>query len=164
MSTPLAEKSALQGIGKIPVISPVHLRVTLRRGDHAQSFSFSRTWTAPSTVLHLRSCQLALLKLAFQIKDDDLECEDLFIGRPVLHHLKVDTKTLLESNRSVLDGAYCSEVGNPTTETEDENVHRLMGTRANHIQQNDQTRMDLPRVNCYTARTERDPFPDPPLL
>lgn len=42
------------------------------------------------------------------IANANLAVEDLLIGDPVLCHLGVDTKTLLEERRDLLDGIYCS--------------------------------------------------------
>ena len=63
--------------------------------------------------MQLAPGQLALANLSFLVTDDDMACEELFIGLPVLLHLQVDTRTFLENNRAVLDGADCSNVGNP---------------------------------------------------
>lgn len=46
----------------------------------------------------------------FLVADADLSDEELLIGYPVLKHLGVDIKTLLEQRRDVLDGTDCSEV------------------------------------------------------
>ena len=43
VSPNLAERAAVQGIGKITATEPVRLNVALKTGDEAQSFSFSRT-------------------------------------------------------------------------------------------------------------------------
>ena len=49
----LAEAAALRGIGKFFTIRLVCLHVTLKQGEESQAFSFSRSWTAPSTVLQV---------------------------------------------------------------------------------------------------------------
>lgn len=170
-SPTLAERAAIQGIGKIRKVNPVHIQVALKSGDDAQSFTFSRTWTIPRTVLQLASGQLALANVSFLVADDELACEELIIGLPVLRHLQVDTRTLLENNRSVLDGSDCSHVGNPTTRSRGGIVSRMMFARMNRVVPEHtaneiagQRKEDRPRVNFYTARTEEDPFPDPSLL
>ena len=97
VSARVAEQAAIKGIGKISTIEPVRLQVALKTGknDKAQTFRFSRSGMVPRTVLHLSAGQLALINVSFLIADDDLTCEDLLIGLPVLRHLQVDTKTLL---------------------------------------------------------------------
>lgn len=64
--------------------------------------------------------QLALTKISFRVSDDylscdEVSCEDLLIGLLVLRHLKIDSRTLLESRRDILDGMDCIEVGNHKT-------------------------------------------------
>ena len=104
ISPKLPESATIQGIGKMRCVTPVKLQVSLKAGDEAHSFCFSRTWTVPRTVLHLASGRLALRNITYLVADDEIACEDLLIGLSVLRHLKVDTKTLLETNRASLDG------------------------------------------------------------
>lgn len=42
---------------------------------------------------------MALSIVLFLVADDDLSGEDLFIGLPILEHLRIDSNTLLENNR-----------------------------------------------------------------
>lgn len=65
--------------------------------------SFSSTWSRPRTALHLAAGKIVLINVAFLVPDDDLTSEDLFIRKPVLHHLQVETRTLPENNRATLD-------------------------------------------------------------
>ena len=164
-SKELAEKAVLKGIGKLEAIETVHLRVALTRKEETAGFAFSRAWTVPSTVLNLSSGRLALKNIRFLVADDDgaMTCEDLLIGLPVLRHLRVDTKTLLEANISNLDGTDCSLHGKPPTNMG--KLGRLMTARLNR-QRNDDKRpaADRPKVNYHAAHTEEDPFPDPSLL
>lgn len=44
VSASCAERGAIQGIGKLEKIETVELRVALKKGEVAESFSFSRTW------------------------------------------------------------------------------------------------------------------------
>ena len=92
VSPKLSEAAALQGIGKLSAISPVLLQVALKQGEEPQKFSFSRIWTAPRTVLQLCTGSLALVDFKYLVADDDLACEPILIGLPVLQHLQVDTK------------------------------------------------------------------------
>lgn len=107
-----AEKAALKGIGKLTAIEPVMLQVALKKSDAAESLRFSWSWVLPRTVLHLPSGKFALTNISFLVPDDELACEGLIIGSPVLKHLLVDPRTLLDSNRLALDGADCSTVDN----------------------------------------------------
>lgn len=95
VSPTLSEEAALNFIGKISKIDPVHIQVALKNGKDAQSFSVSRTFISPRTVLKLSSVQLAFYNVIFLVFYDSLSCEDFIIGLPVLWHLQVDTRTLL---------------------------------------------------------------------
>lgn len=129
VSPRLVEQAALKGIGKLTAIEPIGIRVALKQGEDVQGFSFSRTRQVPLTVLHLASGQLSLANITFFVAGDELVCEDLIIGLPVLQHLRVDTRTLLENNRPVLDDADCSAVGNPTAINRGGVVSRMMTAR-----------------------------------
>lgn len=171
----VAEAAALKGIGKLTSIDPVTIEVALRQGKNTQSFTFSRSWLAPRLVLHLSSGRMALCNISFLVADDDLACEDLLIGLPVLQHLRIDSKTLLENNRATLDGTDCAEVGNPTA-THIGRVGHFMVARTMRVKGNSykhgieygqrsaQPSRDRPRVHYDEARSAPDPFPDPSLL
>lgn len=58
---------------------------------------------------------MALRSISYLVFDDDLACEDSLIRLPVLQHLHIDSKTLLEANRRALHCTDCSDVGIPTT-------------------------------------------------
>lgn len=110
ISPRVAEAAVIAGIGKIGRINTVERTVTLKAGEEKYKFSFSRAWKCPRTVLHISDGQLHLLNIECLAPDEALTCEDMIIGLPVLHHLKVDSKTLLEQNRGALDGTDCSAV------------------------------------------------------
>lgn len=117
--------------------------------------------------MQLSSGQLALANVTFLVADDELACEDLIIGLPVLRHLQVDTRTLLENNRAVLDGADCSDVWNPTRFQRGGTISGMMIARLNRLpntKPDTDTQKNRPPVNFYSARLEEDPFPDPSLL
>ena len=153
ISPTLTKKTVLNGIGKIKAILPINLCVALKKGDIPQDFSFSRSWTVPKTVLHLSSDQLALKHVTFLVLDDDLANEDLLIGLPVLEHVKVDTRTLLEQNRAQFDGSDCSQVGNLTIDSSRGAVSRIMIARMNRGSKNpdngpeDTVQPQRPRAN-----------------
>lgn len=157
------------GIGKLTAIYPVHLQVAPRKSEDAALFSFSRTWTAFRTLLHLAAGQLALANVTYLVADDELACEDPLPGLPVLRHIHVDTKPLLETTRTALDGADCSFVGTPAIGDRSGRLSRMMVDRLNSIvPQHPTTTPQLsesrPRVDYNTAHNDLDPFPDPSLL
>ena len=162
----IAGAAVLRGIGKFKTIKPVHLLVALRKGEDSKPFTFSHSWTVPRTALHLSSGLLALVNVTYLVADDTLNCEDLLIGRPVLLHLQVDSRTLLENNRSLLDGTDCSQVGNPTASDQRGLINRIMVARINRISNDDvePLRSDRAKVNHFRSRNETVPFPDPSLL
>lgn len=144
--------------------TPVRMSVALRLGYEAQIFTFSRTCTAPRTVQKLSSVRMALLNIKFLVAYADLTCEDLLIGLPVLRHLRIDTKTLLEINLSSLDridceipeGFYNSKTGG--------NVSHLMEDRRNKIQKPvpDYEKLNPNRLRGNYSKTlaYKDPFLD----
>lgn len=83
----------------------------------------------------------------------DESCEGLLIGFPMIRHLKIDTRPLLENICAVLDGADCSTVGNQTVLNRGGNESRMMTARFNQIRQEDAhsastpLAADRPRVN-----------------
>lgn len=175
VSRRLAEKAALDGIGKIAKIEPLVLQVALMKGDKAQTFRFSRTWTPPRTVLRLSTGPLALTNLKFFVADDELAAEEILIGLPVLRHLGVDTKTMLERDRERLDGADCSAL---KSSKNGGSVSRLMIARHNRIVNTPKedeipgeqglsgSKLEdrRPRVDYFESKEEEDPFPDESLL
>lgn len=57
---------------------------------------------------------MALRNIVFLISDNELACEWILIGCPVLEHLRVETGTLLTNNRTSLNKMDSKVVGNPT--------------------------------------------------
>lgn len=126
VSPKVAENAALNGIGKFKKISSISLQVPLKDGDDPQKFTFSSMWTPPGTVLLLSAGLLALVNVAFLVADADLLVEGLLIGLPVLQHLGVDTKTLSEGCRDLLEGSGCSSVAASHSGVHGGQVNRLM--------------------------------------
>lgn len=60
--------------------------------------------------MELCSGRLALRNISFLVSDAVLSSEDMIIGLPVLQHLGIDSRTLLERNRATLHGTDCSYV------------------------------------------------------
>lgn len=52
----------------------------------------------------LISQKLALSDIIFLVLDDELDTEELLTGLLLLRHMKMDTRTLLDLSRSLLDG------------------------------------------------------------
>lgn len=169
VSSKLAEKAVLNGIGKMSKIPLVKLQVALKEGEEAKEFSFSRSWTTPRTILQLSSGPLALVNVTYLVADAQLAVEDLLIGLPILKHLGIDTKTLLEERRDLLDGADCSTIRAASSGLHGGQVSRLMVARLNRTT-NDAVEpvMEIfenrTRVDYYRVKEEVDPFPDPSLL
>lgn len=88
-------------------IDQVAIQVSLKDGDTAQTSTFSRIWTLLLKLLKLSSDPLSLVIVSFLIAEADIAEEELLIGLLVLHHLDIDTKTLLEEKRDVLHGSDC---------------------------------------------------------
>lgn len=116
---------------------------------------------------------LALVNVTFLVADADLSAEDLLIGLPVLQHLGVDSKTLLEERRDLLDGADCSSVRSLSPNSSGGLVSRLMTARLHGLLNSDletslppDQNLDAPRphVDYYQVREEPDPFPDSSLM
>lgn len=143
VSPHLAEKAVLNGIGKMAKIKPLSLQVALKEADDAQSFTFSGTGTPPRIVLRLSTGPLALNNVKFLVADVDLAAEDILIGLPVLRHLGVDTKTMLERDRKRLDETVCSVVVSPPATGG--TVCRLMIARHNRVVDKAATRRLLRR-------------------
>ena len=159
----IADNAVTAGIGTMTKIEPVTLQVALKKDSAAQSFQFSRKWSVPRLTLHLASGKLAVLNISFLVADDDLASQGILIGRPVLQHLKVDTRTLLEENRAALDGTDCATVGNPTEGARGGYVSMIMNARANNVRNPLQDHL-RPRINFFGSRNDEDPFPNPNLL
>ena len=94
------------------------------------------------------------------VADDDLAYEDLWIDLPVLEHIRVDTRTMLEAQRLAMDATDCI-LNTRTGTNHGEYFSRFMNFRLNRIPNCDQHR---PRVDYFSARQEEDPLSDPSLL
>ena len=170
ISPRIAERAALQGIGKINSIAKVSVQVALKEDSSAETFTFSRSLSVPRTLMDLSSGQLELLNFTFLIADGDLADEDLLIGQPILAHLGIDSRTMLENNRSSLDVTDCSKISTIATDKSSK-VGRVLLAR---ISKNTgisrspsvENKLDPNRPKSdYTAnRNDPDPFPNPSLI
>lgn len=112
---------------------PIFLQVALKYGDAAQSSTFSGTGTPPQTILRLAAGPVLLVKVTFLVSDVELGVEDFLFGLPILEHLVVDTKTLLEDKRNFVDGYDCSDIGREPTACKGVHISGLMTARLNQI-------------------------------
>lgn len=192
VSPRVAEAATIKGIGKMRKIEPVIVQVALRKGENAETFTFSRQWTVPRLVLQLSAGPLALLNVTMLVADAELADEDILIGRPVLAHLGIDSRTMLEAKRSTLHETDCKKVRrNATT---DSRIGRILiarikgvnnpelslpdtGVKQTSAWDNKQpnlegteqtptqcTPLDRPRSNYFGNRADVDPFPNPNLI
>lgn len=86
---------------------PVALQAALSHKTKAERHTFSRTWIASRTVLHLATGPLALLNVEYLVFNSDRATSDLLLALPVLLHLGASTKTLLKKPRDLFDGTDC---------------------------------------------------------
>lgn len=174
-SSRVAEEAVVKGVGRIHSTTPITVQVVSRNDEATAFFRFYRSWTAPRITLQLASGKLALTVVSFLVAGDDLSCEELLIGLRAPRHLRLDSKILLEMNRSELDGTDCAKVRNPNSEGFG-SVGRLMIARNRHvystkydhgidyIQRSAQPLRDRPRGHYSDARHDTDRYPDSSLL
>lgn len=110
VSPRLAKSTVLNGIKKLKKIGLVTVQVALKEKSEAQTFTFSREWAVPRLLLHLSVGPLAFLNVSFLVANAELTEPDLLIGQPVLKHLGIDSRTMLENNRAQLNETDCSGV------------------------------------------------------
>lgn len=82
---------------------------------------------------------MALTNISFLISDANFASEDLLIGLPVLKHLEIDSRTLLEGNRAHIDGVECSSIPPPEASNTCGSLGRLMIARMERAASNDDT-------------------------
>ena len=165
VSPKIAEQAAIEGIGKMSRIKPVVLQVALTDGGKPQTFTMSRTWTCPRVILHLAAGKLALLNVKFLVADGDLATGDLIIGLPVLRHLKVDTRTLLERNRKSLDGTDCAVVEGITHSDAPVQIGQISQAPPYSSDKKSRSANEhRPTANYFENRSAADEFPNPYLM
>lgn len=142
ISSRIAEYTVQNGIGKKKNIAPVTLQVALKGGSDADKFTFSWSWTAPCTILKHAAGPLALRNQEYLVFDADLASEDRLLGLSVPRHLGVDTKTLLEECRDLLDGSNCSAIPDSSRNWKSGSVIRLMIARPSHLMENETHEME----------------------
>lgn len=108
---------------------------------------------------------MALLNITFFVAADDNACEDVLVGYPVLRHLGIDSRTLMERKWASLDNTDCSIVDDRTNTDIVGRLGRLMTTRLERTGTafNTQGPQRL-SADYYDTRNDFDPFPDPCLI
>lgn len=71
VSPKFSKRAVLNGFGKMTKIDKVTLHVALKNTTEAQSFTFSRTWIPPKTVVQLLTGPLALVRVTFFVTNDE---------------------------------------------------------------------------------------------
>lgn len=166
----LAERAVIKGICKIESIDVVQLEAAMADKDKKPKlYKFFCAFRVPSTVLPLNSSRLPLKNILYFIDDDAVACEDSSIGRLVLLHLRLNTRTLLEDVVTTFNVAHCSP--NALSNTKGGRVSRLMLVHINLIgndqmDETDQSAVDPagPMVNDFSAHAEEDSLSDLSLL
>lgn len=85
----------VKGGGRIKTTNPVTVQVAPEADTERQTFKFSREWKVPRLTFHHAAGRLALLNISLPIPDDDLACEYLLVGQPVIHHLGIESRKLV---------------------------------------------------------------------
>lgn len=165
-SPSMAQAAVLKGIGRMTSIAPVRIQVALRDSGEPAAFTFSRVWTVPRLVLKLSAGHMALLNVSLMVADDETACEDILLGLPLLRHLGIDTRTLLERRWQELTNTDCAGIDDPTKQRPAGRLGRLMVAR---LQSRDEPTTspldpDRPRADYFAHQADADPFPDPFLL
>lgn len=167
-------------------IVPVTLQIALKAESDAKKITFSRTWTPSRTTLKLSAGFLALVDVKYLIASANQTIKDLFIGLPVLRHFGIDTNTLLQKHRDLLDGTDCLTVKPTNHGGNAGRIMRLMAARLNLVSKNavaaidkakpttilsPDTTLDAPpkllrreSVDYFRVRKKQSPFRDSSIL
>lgn len=95
-----AESAVLRDVEKLRKIKPVVVQVALKEHKEAQIFTFSHKWTVSRLLHYLSVGLLVLFNVYFIVADNELAENDLVIGQPILKHLGICSKTMLEHIRA----------------------------------------------------------------
>lgn len=113
------------------------------------------------------------LNVSFLVPDAELAENDLFIGQPVLKHLGIDSKTMLENNRAQLHETDCLNVVRDEDVTSTVGlllISRMKGVKHEEernkkdLNQSTAPSAERPRSNYYINKADLDPFPKPALI
>lgn len=66
------------------------------------------------------------MKVTFLVADGETACEDLLVGLPVLCHLGIDSRTLIEEKWSSLEETDCSTIANHARDGKTSLLGRLL--------------------------------------
>lgn len=78
--------------------------MALKTNNKVEKLTFYRLWKITSLVLELSAGTMAILNVSFIGADEDIECEDKLLGQIVLQNLGIDSRKLLETHRTIMDG------------------------------------------------------------
>lgn len=147
-------------------IPAVRIPVALKDSGESGTFKFSRTGMVPGLVLKLSSGRMALRNVSFLVADDETACEELLVGLPVLRHLGIDSRRLLEQNWNNPDGTECTIIERSLERRSVGHLGRLMTARLKNTETPPTPNLDPQRTRAkyYDRQTEEDPFPDPFVL
>lgn len=159
----LANTVALKGIGSLTEIEPVRIQVALKESVEPATFTFSRTWIVPLLVMKLSAGRMALLNVTFLFTNDEMACEDLLVGLPVLPHLGIDSRTLLEHNWHNLNETDCAYINTHPRHDTAGYLSRLMIARLQNSDPVFGTAPDpsRPRSNYFDNQKNVDTFSEP---
>lgn len=105
-----AQATVLKGIGQMSAIAPVKIQVTLKDPETLPTFTFSRTFCLPRLVQQMSSVSLECMNITCLVTVDETASEDLLVGLPVLRHLVIDYRMLLQLRWKAFEDTYCSVV------------------------------------------------------
>lgn len=163
----VSKGAALRIIGKLTSIEPVYIQVALSSGESAESFKFFLSCNFPLNILHFGAWTANLSE--YYVSEGDIYCAYIMIGLPVLRHLDVDTKILLEPSHAALNCADSSTVSNTTTSNGSGRVSHMKVAHLNRVadeitSQHISPSGPRPRMDFYTASNGPKQFPIPSLL
>lgn len=169
IATPIfAEKDVLHGIAKRIEIHKIESRVASKEGEFVPEFSFFYARITSLIVFQLTAGPLAMVTVTFLVADGDFAAEQVLDRFPVLQQFDVDSRTLLEKKRDLLNGINCTSVRISILVRQGGYVSGLMvSDRNNFISFGGMDKYDWGnpcRVNYYNFWQEGDTFFDPSAL
>lgn len=109
----LAQAAVLKGVRRFRAVEKVSKQVAFTSQTEPEISTFSVAWKVPRIIFELSAGRLALKIVSFLVADAGLFCENLRFEFPVLRHLGIDSRTLLERNRATIGGTTCSDIQQP---------------------------------------------------
>lgn len=103
VSKAFAHRTVLNRIEKLNNIELIKLQVVSKDETNTKAFSVPKTWSVPRMILQLTKGPLALINVTLLLLDKELAEEDILIVLPMLQRLVIDTKSMPEHKRDVID-------------------------------------------------------------